>query len=362
MPASPAPAATDDGLPAGRTATVTAVGHFLPEGRLTNADLEGMVDTSDEWIQKRTGIRERRILRDPEKATSYMATRAAEELLDKRGLAAGELDAIVVGTVTPDMFYPATACLVQAELGATGAFGYDVSAACSGFLYALSAGAGHVASGQCEKVLVIGADKMSSIVDYTDRSTCILFGDGAGAVLLEPSRDGHGLRDMHQRVDGSEWENLCQPGGGSRQPPTHQSVDRRDHFLKQNGRPVFKQAVQRMAEASLTVMQRNGLAPEDVDYLVPHQANRRIIEATARQMDLPLEKAMMNIGAYGNTTAATLPLCLHDWEADLRKGDRLILTTFGGGYTWGAGLLTWEYNGEEAQKTMADEASPADGG
>jgi 3-oxoacyl-[acyl-carrier-protein] synthase-3 len=362
MPASPAPAATDDGLPAGRTATVTAVGHFLPEGRLTNADLEGMVDTSDEWIQKRTGIRERRILRDPEKATSYMATRAAEELLDKRGLAAGELDAIVVGTVTPDMFYPATACLVQAELGATGAFGYDVSAACSGFLYALGAGAGHVASGQCEKVLVIGADKMSSIVDYTDRSTCILFGDGAGAVLLEPSRDGHGLRDMHQRVDGSEWENLCQPGGGSRQPPTHQSVDRRDHFLKQNGRPVFKQAVQRMAEASLTVMQRNGLAPEDVDYLVPHQANRRIIEATARQMDLPLEKAMMNIGAYGNTTAATLPLCLHDWEADLRKGDRLILTTFGGGYTWGAGLLTWEYNGEEAQKTMADEASPADGG
>jgi len=331
-----------------RTAAVTAVGHFLPEERLTNADLEEMVDTSDEWIRKRTGIRERRILRDPEKATSYMATRAAEELLDKRGIGAGELDAIIVGTVTPDMFYPATACLVQTELGAARAFGYDLSAACSGFLYALGAGAGHVAGGQCEKVLVIGADKMSSIVDYTDRSTCILFGDGAGAVLLEPAgavgAEGRGLHDLHQRVDGSEWENLCQPGGGSRQPPTHQSVDRRAHFLKQNGRPVFKQATQRMAEASLEVMQRNDLTPEDVDYLVPHQANRRIIEATAQQMNLPPEKAMMNIGDYGNTTAATIPLCLHDWEPELRAGDRLILTTFGGGYTWGAGLLEWAYD------------------
>jgi 3-oxoacyl-[acyl-carrier-protein] synthase-3 len=331
-----------------RTAAVTAVGHFLPEERLTNADLEEMVDTSDEWIRKRTGIRERRILRDPEKATSYMATRAAEELLDKRGIGAGELDAIIVGTVTPDMFYPATACLVQTELGAARAFGYDLSAACSGFLYALGAGAGHVAGGQCEKVLVIGADKMSSIVDYTDRSTCILFGDGAGAVLLEPAgavgAEGRGLHDLHQRVDGSEWENLCQPGGGSRQPPTHQSVDRRAHFLKQNGRPVFKQATRRMAEASLEVMQRNDLTPEDVDYLVPHQANRRIIEATAQQMNLPPEKAMMNIGDYGNTTAATIPLCLHDWEPELRAGDRLILTTFGGGYTWGAGLLEWAYD------------------
>jgi 3-oxoacyl-[acyl-carrier-protein] synthase-3 len=331
-----------------RTAAVTAVGHFLPEERLTNADLEEMVDTSDEWIRKRTGIRERRILRDPEKATSYMATRAAEELLDKRGIGAGELDAIIVGTVTPDMFYPATACLVQTELGAARAFGYDLSAACSGFLYALGAGAGHVAGGQCEKVLVIGADKMSSIVDYTDRSTCILFGDGAGAVLLEPAgavgAEGRGLHDLHQRVDGSEWENLCQPGGGSRQPPTHQSVDRRAHFLKQNGRPVFKQATRRMADASLEVMQRNDLTPEDVDYLVPHQANRRIIEATAQQMNLPPEKAMMNIGDYGNTTAATIPLCLHDWEPELRAGDRLILTTFGGGYTWGAGLLEWAYD------------------
>jgi 3-oxoacyl-[acyl-carrier-protein] synthase-3 len=331
-----------------RTAAVTAVGHFLPEERLTNADLEEMVDTSDEWIRKRTGIRERRILRDPEKATSYMATRAAEELLDKRGIGAGELDAIIVGTVTPDMFYPATACLVQTELGAARAFGYDLSAACSGFLYALGAGAGHVAGGQCEKVLVIGADKMSSIVDYTDRSTCILFGDGAGAVLLEPAgavgAEGRGLHDLHQRVDGSEWENLCQPGGGSRQPPTHQSVDRRAHFLKQNGRPVFKQATRRMADASLEVMQRNDLTPEDVDYLVPHQANRRIIEATAQQMNLPPEKAMINIGDYGNTTAATIPLCLHDWEPELRAGDRLILTTFGGGYTWGAGLLEWAYD------------------
>ena len=332
-----------------RTAAVTAVGHFLPEERLTNADLEEMVDTDDEWIRSRTGIRERRILRDPEKATSFMAIRAAQELLDKRGLDAGALDAIVVGTVTPDMFYPSTACLVQDALGADRAFGYDLSAACSGFLYALTSGANLIKSGQCEKVLVIGADKMSSIVDYTDRSTCILFGDGAGAVLLEPSEavgaGGHGLHDVHQQVDGSGWRNLCQPGGGSRQPPTHESVDARDHFLKQNGRPVFKQAVRRMAEASSLIMERNDLTAEDVRYLVPHQANRRIIEATAGQMDLPMEKVMLNIGRYGNTTAGTIPLCLHDWEEELRPGDRLILATFGGGYTWGAALLSWAYDG-----------------
>lgn len=353
MPASPqgASALSPVGTSAGRTAAVTAVGHFLPEERLTNADLEQMVDTSDEWIRSRTGIRERRILRDDDKATSYMAARAAQELLDKRGLDADEIDAIVVATVTPDMLFPATACLVQAELGAGRAFGFDLSAACSGFLYAFNVGTGLIESGQCEKVLVIGADKMSSIIDFTDRSTCILFGDGAGAVLLEPSSatggEGYGVEDIYQRVDGSDWHQLQQPAGGSRRPATHQTVDNHEHFLKQNGRPVFKQAVRRMAEASGEIMDRNGLSADDVRYLVPHQANRRIIEATARQMDLPMEKVMLNIGRYGNTTAATIPLCLHDWEQDLRPGDRLILATFGGGFTWGATLVSWAYDGSE---------------
>ena len=332
-----------------RAAAVTAVGHFLPEERLTNADLEKLVDTNDEWIRSRTGIRERRILRDPDKATSYMATRAAQELLDKRGIRADELDAIIVATVTPDMLFPATACLVQANLGAEGAFGFDLSAACSGFLYAFNAGAGLVQSGQCEKVLVIGADKMSSIIDFTDRSTCILFGDGAGAVLLEPSQSGHGLQDTYQRVDGRHGDKLHQPAGGSRRPASHRTVEGHEHFLKQEGRPVFKQAVKRMAEASTRIMEDNNLSAADVRYLVPHQANRRIIEATARQMDLPMEKVMLNIGRYGNTTAATIPLCLHDWEEELRPGDRLILATFGGGFTWGASLVTWAYNGAEAR-------------
>ena len=356
MPASPAAGSpSNTGSPSNnRTAAVTAVGHFLPEKRLTNADLEEMVDTSDEWIQKRTGIRERRILPpDEDKATSYMAARAADELLEKRGLDAGQLDAIIVATVTPDMLFPATACLVQAEIGADSAFGFDLSAACSGFLYAFNTGAHLVESGRQEKVLVIGADTMSSITDYSDRSTCILFGDGAGAVLLEPSdspasaSNGYGLQDAYQRVNGADWHDLHQPAGGSRKPPTHGTVERHEHFLKQNGRPVFKQAIKRMAESTEKIMQRNDLAPEDVRYLVPHQANRRIIEATAQQTGLPDEKVMINIGRYGNTTAATIPLCLHDWERQLRPGDRLIMAAYGGGFTWGANLVSWAYNGAE---------------
>ncbi len=328
-------------------AAITAVGHFLPEERLTNHDLEEMVDTSDEWIRTRTGIRERRILRDDDKATSYMAAEAARELLQKRGLDPKEIDAIIIATVTPDMFFPATACLVQDLIGAENAWGFDLSAACSGFLFALTTGARFIESGQHGKVLVIGADKMSSIIDYTDRNTCILFGDGAGAVLLEPTQeeDGRGLIDAVNYAEGQYGDLLHMPGGGSARPASHESIDARLHFLKQEGRAVFKSAVARMAEVCAEVMERNGLAPQDVRYLVPHQANRRIIEAAAGRVGLSLDQVMLNIGRYGNTTAATIPLCLHDWEGELRPGDNLILSTFGGGFTWGAALVRWAYDG-----------------
>ncbi len=325
-----------------RRAAITAVGHFLPEQRLTNHDLEQLVDTNDEWIRSRTGIRERRILAE-DKPTSYMATRAAREALDKRGLAAEEVDLIIVATVTPDMVFPATACVVQEELGAPRAWGFDLSAACSGFLYALNTGAQFVASGQCEHVLVIGADKMSAILDYTDRTTCILFGDGAGAVLLEAG-DEHGLIDTVSYTEGEGRRLLCMEAGGSLHPSTHATVDERMHFVRQDGRAVFKNAVNRLAEVSLEIMQRNGLTEADVRYLVPHQANSRIIEATARRVGLPMEKVMLNIDRYGNTTAATIPLCLYDWEAELRPGDNLVISTFGGGFTWGAAYLTWAYS------------------
>ncbi|MFP4227467.1 MAG: beta-ketoacyl-ACP synthase III [Salinivenus sp.] len=326
-----------------RRAAITAVGHYLPEERLTNSDLEELVDTNDEWIRTRTGIRERRILGDDSKATAFMATEAAQEALDKRGLAPDEVDTIVVATVTPDMLFPATACLVQDNLGADNAWGFDLSAACSGFLYALTTGAQFIESGQSETVLVIGADKMSSIVDYTDRTTCILFGDGAGAVVLEAD-DEAGLVDAVHHTDGEHRDLLCMRGGGSLNPPTHKTVDAGMHFLNQEGRQVFKFAVTRMADVCVEVMERNGLAPEDVQYLVPHQANERIINATAKRMGLDEEKVMTNIDRYGNTTAATIPLCLYDWEHELEAGDGLILTAFGGGFTWGASYLTWAYD------------------
>ena len=329
-------------------AAITTVGHYLPEERLTNADLEKLVDTSDEWIMSRTGIRERRILRDPEKATSYMAVEAARQVLDRRGIGADEIDAILVATVTPDMFFPATACLVQDRLGAANAWGYDISAACSGFLFAFSTGARFIESGHCRKVLVIGADKMSSIVDYTDRTTCILFGDGAGAVLLEADEDGYGLVDSIERVDGADWGSLCMTGGGSLNPPTHQTIDAGLHRLHQEGRPVFKRAVEGMADVAAEIMQRNELSGEDVRYLVPHQANLRIIDATARRMGVTMDKVMLNIERYGNTTAATIPLCLADWEHELRRGDNLVLAAFGGGFTWGSAWLRWAYDGDPA--------------
>ena len=326
-------------------AAVTAVGHFLPEDRLTNADLEKLVDTCDEWIRSRTGIRERRILRDPAKATSYMAAAAARNALEKRGVDPEEVDLVIVATVTPDMFFPATACLVATDIGAVNAWGYDLAAACSGFLFALSTGASFIESGRHEKVLVIGADKMSTITNFSDRTTCILFGDGAGAVLLEPDTDGFGLIDTVQYSDSSSWEQLCMPGGGSLNPPSHETIDREMHYLHQEGRAVFKVAVTGMAEVAAQIMERNGLKGEDVRYLVPHQANQRIIDATARRMDIPLDKVMLNIERYGNTTAGTIPLCLADWEYDLRPGDNLVLAAFGGGFTWGAAYLKWAYDG-----------------
>ncbi|MDX1545927.1 MAG: beta-ketoacyl-ACP synthase III [Rhodothermales bacterium] len=341
-------------------AAITAVGHFLPEDRMTNDELETLVDTSDEWIRTRTGIRERRILRDPAKATSYMATRAAEELLEKRGIGADELDAILVATVTPDMLFPATACLVQAEIGATNAWGFDLLAACSGFLFALETGARFIESGRYEKVLVIGADKMSSILDYTDRTTCVLFGDGAGAVLLEPDESGHGLLDSVLHVDGSNWQALCMRGGGSLHPPTHETVDQGMHYITQEGRSVFKVAVEGMADVAAEVMARNDLSGDDVRFLVPHQANQRIIDATARRMGIGMDKVMLNIERYGNTTAATIPLCLHDWEHTLRRGDDLVFAAFGGGFTWGAAYVRWAYDGS-AVAVPAEAALAAEG-
>lgn len=338
-----------------RLASITSVGHYLPEDRLTNFDLEKMVDTSDEWIRTRTGIRERRILRDPDKATSFMATEAAREALSKRGIPPEEVDLVIVATVTPDMFFPATGCLVQQGLGMTAtSWAFDLSAACSGFLFALSTGARFIESGKHDCVLVIGADKMSSITDYTDRNTCILFGDGAGAVVLEPSETGVGVIDSLEYSDGNNWESLCMLGGGSLNPPSHETVDKRMHYLYQEGRAVFKVAVEGMAGVAEEMMRRNGLTGDDVRYLVPHQANQRIIDATARRMGITMDKVMLNIERYGNTTAATIPLCLYDWEEELREGDNLILSSFGGGFTWGAIYVKWAYDGVRTPESTAD--------
>ena len=329
------------------TAAVTAVGKYLPPDRLTNADLEALVDTNDEWIRSRTGIAERRILRDPSKATSFMAAEAARECLDKAGVRPEDVDCILVGTITPDHVFPSTACLVQDKIGATNAWGYDLSAACSAFLFGLTTGAKLVEGGTARRVLVIGADTMSRIIDYTDRTTCVIFGDGAGAVLLEPTTDGTGVLDTVQRVDGSGVEALYQPAGGSLHPPTHTTVDARQHYVRQDGKAVFKRAVVGMAEAAAEIMERNDLTAGDIRYLVPHQANLRIIDATARRMGLSEDQVMVNIARYGNTTAGTLPLCLADWEGRLRAGDDLVLAAFGGGFTWGATWLRWSYDGAE---------------
>ncbi|MEX0890200.1 MAG: beta-ketoacyl-ACP synthase III [Balneolaceae bacterium] len=324
-----------------KRAKISSTGRFVPDHVLTNKDLEKMVETNDEWIRTRTGIRERHILKDPAKATAYMASKAGQEALDRAGVSADEVDVIVVATITPDYLFPATACLVQGELGASNAYAFDLSAACSGFIYALSTGSMMIESGRARRVLVIGADKMSSIIDYTDRTTCILFGDAAGAVLLEPSEDEDGIVDF---VHHSEADNNCQlyqMAGGSRHPASQETVEKGQHYIKQDGRAVFKRATEGMADVSIEIMEKNGLSGSDVSWLVPHQANQRIISATARRMGLSEEKVMINIDKYGNTTAATIPLCLYDWNDQLKKGDKLILSAFGGGFTWGAVYLTW---------------------
>lgn len=328
-------------MPHSIRAKITALGRFLPEKRLTNHDLEQMVDTNDEWIRTRTGISERRILEDPGKATAHMGTQAAREALSQRGIGPEELDVIIFATVTPDYLFPATACLVQKHLGAEGAYAFDLSAACSGFLFAVTTATNMIESGRAGKVMVIGSDKMSSITDYEDRTTCILFGDAAGAVLLEASDDENGIIDYVHHTDGDLEGALRQPGGGSLNPASHETVDKRMHYVRQDGRTVFKKATVGMADVSLEIMERNGLEADDVAWLVPHQANMRIIDATARRMGLDPSKVMINIDKYGNTTSATIPLCLYDWKEQLEEEDNIILSAFGGGYTWGAIYLKW---------------------
>ncbi|MEE6186255.1 3-oxoacyl-[acyl-carrier-protein] synthase 3 [Mycovorax composti] len=325
------------------TAAITAVSGYVPEDKLTNFDLEKMVETSDEWIRTRTGIEERRILKGEGKGTSEMVVPAVLDLLKKRGIGPEEIECIIVATVTPDMVFPATANLVADKVGAVNAFGYDISAACSGFLFALVQGASFIESGRYKKVVVVGADKMSSIVDYTDRTTCIIFGDGAGAVLLEPNEEGLGVKDSILKSDGSGCNYLRLKAGGSAYPASIETVTNREHYVYQEGKTVFKFAVKGMADVSADLLERNGLTGNDIAWLVPHQANLRIIDATAERIGLPREKVMINIQKYGNTTAATIPLCLWEWEKQLKKGDKLVLAAFGGGFTWGATLVEWAY-------------------
>ena len=325
-----------------QSAASTAVQGWLPPDKLTNADLEKLVDTNDEWIRSRTGISERRILKDPTKATSDMAAEVIKGLCTQRDISPESIDLVIVATVTPDMFFPSTAQLACVKSGATNAWGFDLSAACSGFLFALRTGGQFISSGTHKRVVVVGSDKMSSIVDYTDRTTCVLFGDAAAGVLLEADATGeNGIRDAILRSDGRGAEYLRMPGGGSLNPPSHETVDAKMHYLEQDGKPVFKAAVTSMADVSYEIMERNGLTADDVSWLVPHQANLRIIDATANRMGVGREKVMINIEKYGNTTAATIPLCLWEWADRLTPGENLILSSFGGGFTWGSIWLKW---------------------
>jgi 3-oxoacyl-[acyl-carrier-protein] synthase III len=326
------------------TAAITAIQGYVPADILTNFDLEKMVDTTDEWIRTRTGVEQRHILKGEGLGTSDMAAEAVKELCKKRGISPEEIDLIICGTVTPDHVFPATANIVSDKVGAKNAWSFDVNAACSGFLYSLVVGSQFIETGKYKKVVVIGADKMSSIVDYTDRTTCVIFGDGAGAVLLEPNSEGFGIMDSILHSDGSGRVHLHQKAGGSVKPASIETVQNREHFVYQEGQPVFKAAVVNMADVSAKIMERNGLTSEDVAWLVPHQANLRIIDATANRMGVGPEKVMVNIQRYGNTTSGTIPLCLHDWEPRLRKGDNIILAAFGGGFTWGSVYLKWAYN------------------
>ena len=326
------------------TAAITAVGGYVPQFVMTNKMLEDLVETNDEWITTRTGIKERRVLKKEEgEGTSYLAIKAAQDLMEKKGLNASEIDLIIVATATPDSMVASTAAFVASEIGAVNAFAYDLLAACSSFLFGMSTVAGHIETGRYKKVLLIGADKMSSIIDYTDRTTCIIFGDGAGAVLFEPNTEGLGLQDEYLRADGSGRQFLGMEGGGSIMPATIESVTNKKHYIFQEGKTVFKFAVSNMADVAAKIMDRNNLTEEDVDWLVPHQANKRIIDATAKRMGVDESKVLMNIQRYGNTTSATLPLLLFDYEKQLKKGDNLVFAAFGGGFTWGSIYLKWAY-------------------
>jgi len=324
-------------------AAITAVGGYVPETKLTNFDLEKMVDTNDEWIKSRTGISERSILKEPGKASSDMAVKAIEEIIRKKKLDPLSIDCIICATVTPDMVFPSTANLIGDKIGAKNSFGFDLGAACSGFLFALTTATAFIESGRYKKIIVVGVDKMSSIIDYTDRATCILFGDGAGAVLVEPTEDGLGIQDSILKSDGSGAPYLHIKAGGSLKPANMETVLAKEHYAFQDGQPVFKFAVKGMADVSAELMEKHQLTGDDIAWLVPHQANLRIIDATASRMGLSKEKVMINIEKYGNTTAATIPLCLWDWESKLKKGDNLILAAFGGGFTWGATWIKWAY-------------------
>ncbi|MDX1363406.1 MAG: beta-ketoacyl-ACP synthase III [Arenibacter latericius] len=327
-----------------KTAAITAVGSYVPDYILTNEILETLVDTNDEWITTRTGIKERRILKEEGLGTSYLAIKAAEQLLSKQNLDPKEIDLVIVATATPDMMVAATAAYVATEIGAVNAFAYDLHAACSSFLYGMSTASSYIESGRYKKVLLIGADKMSSIIDYTDRTTCIIFGDGAGAVLFEPNMEGLGLQDEYLRSDGQGRNFLKMDAGGSLLPASKETVKNRQHYIYQDGKSVFKFAVTNMADAAAKIMERNDLSHTDVNWLVPHQANKRIIDATSNRMGVDDSKVMMNIQKYGNTTSATLPLLLSDYENQLKKGDNLVFAAFGGGFTWGSIYLKWAYN------------------
>ncbi len=328
-------------------AAIKGIHAWAPEDILTNQDLEKMVDTTDEWITTRTGIKERHILKGEGLGTSDMGVEAVKGLLKKTGTQPEEIDLLICATVTPDMQFPATANIISDKVGIKNAFSFDMNAACSTFIYALVTASKYVESGEYKKVIVVGGDKMSSITDYTDRATCVIFGDAAGAVLLEPTTEPVGIMDHRFYTDGSGRVHLHQKAGGSVKPASHATVDAREHFIYQEGQPVFKFAVTNMADVAVEIMERNHLTSDDIDWLVPHQANLRIIEATARRMKLPKEKVMINIQRYGNTTNGTIPMCLYEWEDQLKKGDNIVLAAFGGGFTWGAIYLKWAYDGKK---------------
>lgn len=331
-------------------AAITAVGGYVPEFVMTNDDLAKIVDTNDEWITTRTGIKQRHILKEPGKATSDMAVEAVNELLRKRGIGAEEIDMIICGTITGDLAFPSTANIISDKIGAKNAWSYDLSAACSGFIYGLATGTQFIETGRYKKVVVIGIDKMSAILNYEDRTTCVIFGDGGGAVLLEPTTEGFGVQDFILKADGSGRNFLNTPAGGSLHPASHETVDKKMHFVHQEGQAVFKNAVYSMSEVSAEIMEKNNLTSDDITWLVPHQANKRICEATASRMGISTDKMMMNIENYGNTTAGTIPLLLWDYEKKLKKGDNLIISAFGGGFTWGSIWVKWAYDGSTVGK------------